>query len=264
MSHLRKATQGCPTPDVVCGCFAGLLLPQQRELALEMLHQIFPSSQIYAEPDYAAALFASEPRADLAVIAGTGSIVCSFDGKKFDKSGGAGYLLGDVGSGFYFGRGAISKYVAQEIELPANLEAAVAEQFDTLVPAEIVAKLYSEPGAPRRLARLGDPVGKAAEDGADWAMEMVEQGMNALARVTVKHLQRHFSDAIDSTRTISVALSGGLWKGAKVFRSSFEEALDLYRDSQLSKAGKEVLFEIDVLHRPPVSGAVRLARTYFS
>lgn len=45
-------------------------------------------------------------------ILGTGSVACHFDGCQITKiSGGLGYLLGDEGSGYYFGKTLLSRYL---------------------------------------------------------------------------------------------------------------------------------------------------------
>ncbi len=45
-------------------------------------------------------------------ILGTGSVLCYFDGQKITKiKGGLGYLLGDEGSGYYFGKLVVTKYL---------------------------------------------------------------------------------------------------------------------------------------------------------
>src|SRR5438105_3244428 len=83
--HFEKALQGVPMPEAICGCFAGLLTNTDREQAIELLAHYFPKALLRVEPDYAAAL-AAEQDADLCVVAGTGSIVCSNYRGKLVKS----------------------------------------------------------------------------------------------------------------------------------------------------------------------------------
>src|SRR5690349_21416190 len=76
---LRTATYKCPTPTTVCACFAGLVDDSVRKQATSFLKEVFPDvKKIRAEADYVAALAACGPASDACVIAGTGSIVCSW------------------------------------------------------------------------------------------------------------------------------------------------------------------------------------------
>lgn len=51
-------------------------------------------------------------RSGTVAILGTGSVLCHFDGQKISEiKGGLGYLLGDEGGGYYFGKLLISKYL---------------------------------------------------------------------------------------------------------------------------------------------------------
>ena len=83
-NHLYRATENSPAPDFVCGCFAGLLTADDRSRANDILARTFPSAKVRSEPDYYAALMASED-ADVCVVAGTGSVVCSLVNGKLNN-----------------------------------------------------------------------------------------------------------------------------------------------------------------------------------
>ncbi|MFT4521796.1 MAG: N-acetylglucosamine kinase-like BadF-type ATPase [Bacteroidia bacterium] len=79
----------------------------------------------------------------IACILGTGSNSCFFDGEKTHEAVPAlGYILGDEGSGSYFGKILISKYLYKT--LPEDLMVAMDEEFD--INKEIIfSKVYNEP-----------------------------------------------------------------------------------------------------------------------
>src|SRR5436309_909319 len=65
LCNLKAATAGCPRPESVCGCFAGLVDEELRQRALDDLRRLFPRAKLFrAEPDYVAALAACGPGTD--------------------------------------------------------------------------------------------------------------------------------------------------------------------------------------------------------
>ena len=76
-------------------------------------------------------------------ILGTGSVVCHWNGSNdFSISGGLGYLLGDEGSGYYFGKLLISKLLNSELskELTSELTFLLGGR------AELLSKVYGTNG----------------------------------------------------------------------------------------------------------------------
>ncbi len=244
--NLKHATTGCPAPDFICGCFAGLMTDEDRGRAIGLLREIFPKSQITAEPDYAAAYFASAPETDICVIAGTGSLVCSWDGSKMVKSGGRGYLIGDEGSAFQYGRDALLAYLANPLGSSAPLKKCIVDLFDAEDEPSIVSRLYRSPSPQATLARLAKPLALDAKDGQPYAQGSVRRNAAALSSVVHKHANLF----MPWKKTIAVSLSGGLWKTSTVFVDGFAETL----------ARDGIEFRLERISTPPVYGAVRLAR----
>lgn len=244
--NLIHATRGCPDPTFVCGCFAGLLTPEDRERAISLLRELFPGAQINAEPDYSAAFFASEEGTDICAIAGTGSLVCSWDGKKIVKSGGRGYLLGDEGSAFQYGRDALLSYLANPMASSAPLKKCIVDLFEAEDEPTIVSRLYRSPSPQAALAKLAKPLAADARAGKDYATTSVEKNAASLAHVIVRHAQAHLS----WKKEIRVSLSGGLWKTSALYIEGIEK--------QLAKA--DITFKLERIKTPPVFGAVRLAQ----
>ncbi|HEY0867548.1 MAG TPA: BadF/BadG/BcrA/BcrD ATPase family protein, partial [Fimbriimonas sp.] len=152
--NLASATRGCPAASHVCGCFAGLINRETWERGIDRLREIFPAAQVRAEPDYTAALYASPPDTDVCVIAGTGSLVCSKSESGIVKSGGRGYILGDQGSGFHYGRDALVHFLNH----PGSASRALSDEIERLFgsPDEgtIVAAVYRTAPPSTLLAKL--------------------------------------------------------------------------------------------------------------
>ena len=246
--NLTNATRGCPVPDFVCGCFAGLINDSVRERGIGILQDTFPDSeQFRAEPDYTAALFASE-EADVCVIAGTGSLICSREDGKIVKSGGRGYILGDEGSGFSFGRDLILTFLKDPQALSDSARRSIEEVFGSLEETTIITGIYKAPSPATILARLVKALGHDATEGRPYAVESVRHHTGELAKIFIEHVQSHHT----TSKALSVSLSGGVWKSASLFRDTFRQKLETELPT--------IEFDIRRLTKPPLYGAVELAK----
>lgn len=247
-NHILKASGEGVRPNFVCGCFAGLLTQDDRERAEDNLRRIFSGATVRAEPDFFAVLTACED-SDLCVIAGTGSIVCSRKDGELQKSGGRGYLLGDVGSAFQYGKAAMLHFLNEGKEnVSEALRAAIQERFGSLEENEVLAKLYRGGTPAAMLSKLVSAFAKDCREGRPYAMETLESQTEALSQVVMHHAKRHFSGTPD----LSVTLAGGLWEASPIFRNHME--------SKLRSSMPERALTVMRIAKAPVYGAVQLAR----
>lgn len=246
--NLGNAVYGCPIPDFVCGCFAGLINDNVRTRGLNILQDTFPESHHFrAEPDYTAALFASED-ADVCVIAGTGSLICSREDGRIVKSGGRGYILGDEGSGYTFGRDVLMAYLSEPKAISNSALRSIQEVFGSTEETTIITGVYKAPSPATILARLVKALGHDAAEGRPYAVASVEKNTTQLAELFVQHVRDHHPTATN----LSVSLSGGVWKAAAIFKETFREVL--------RRSLPDVEFDIRRLTKPPLYGAVELAK----
>lgn len=244
--NLSQAVRGAPRPDYVCGCFAGLLTEEDRTRAIQLIGDIFPHAKVRAEPDYTAAFWACEPETDVCVIAGTGSLVCSWDGRKMVKSGGRGYLLGDFGSAYSYGRDAMLHWLADRENASPPLKKHVEHQFGSLEEPLVISRLYRAPSPQAMLAKLAKPLIVDAKFGAAYANESLDKNSGLLASVVAEHLSSHIHK-----EEVQICLAGGLWKMSSMF-------IDAFADHLRRATSKSVTLER--IKNPPVYGAVRLAQ----
>lgn len=245
--NLAHATNGCPDADYVCGCFAGLISDDTRYRGEEHLHHLFPRAKVRAEPDYVAALFASPDDTDVCVIAGTGSLVCSAGAEGVVKSGGRGYILGDYGSGYQFGRDALIHYLDNRDTCSENLRRAVVDLFHTGDEGTIVAAVYKSQTPAGILAKLAKALGADARDGESYALVSLERNLALLVEVVQQHVELH----VPKDR-IGISLAGGVWKIAAVLRDRFSEL------AGEALPGRQIA--VSRIVRPPLYGAVELAK----
>jgi N-acetylglucosamine kinase-like BadF-type ATPase len=245
--NLTQALKGCPEPQFVCGCFAGLINQETKSTAISHLRTIFPTAQIRAEPDYTAALYACPDNTDVCVIAGTGSLVCSRVGKDVVKSGGRGYLLGDEGSSFQYGRDALNHFLKESSCVTETLKRAILEQFGSLEEASIVEAVYKTGTPAAMLGKLAKTLGQDAQNGQAYALESVKRNTNNLVDIVVYHVERFIPKS-----HLEISLAGGLWKTCAIFRDSFV--------AELSTRPQGFSVNVARLNRAPLYGAIELAR----
>jgi glucosamine kinase len=113
------------------------------ERALKMC---FPNANIYVDHDLVAAAFATyDGTPGISCIMGTGSNSCYFDGDIVKEQVPAlGYILGDEGSGSYYGKKVLSKFLYNQ--LPPELHKDLETKFK-LTKDSIFQNVYMKPHA---------------------------------------------------------------------------------------------------------------------
>ena len=98
---------------------AGCSSPELNEIVEKGLAQIFPAASILVEHDLLACAYATYQGAPaISCIVGTGSNSCFFDGQNLlEEVPALGYILGDEGSGSYFGKQLLSSFLQRATDL---------------------------------------------------------------------------------------------------------------------------------------------------
>jgi N-acetylglucosamine kinase-like BadF-type ATPase len=182
------------------------------------------------------------------VISGTGSLVCSRSGGRMIKSGGRGFILGDVGSAYQFGRDALMYFLDNREETSPALRNQVVDLFGTDDESAIVPTIYKAQTPATIVSKMAKALGSDAKAGHRYALESIERNMGALAEVVARHASKHMPER----RTLQISLAGGLWKAAPHFKERFA-----YHVQALLPHHEIVVARIT---RPPLHGAVELAR----
>lgn len=108
---------------------AGSITPDRREIVSNALTSFFPNAFISVESDLLGAAFGTcGTSPGLICTLGTGSDVSFYDGEELQPSvHGIGYVLGDEGSGAWFGKRLITSYLYGL--MPKDLEKKFAEKY---------------------------------------------------------------------------------------------------------------------------------------
>lgn len=123
---------------------SGCSSPDKHEVISNGLSLYFTNAYISVENDLIGSAYATcGDQKGLVCILGTGSNVSYFDGTStFDSNYGLGYILGDEGSGSYFGRKMITSYLYKQ--MPEDLRVLFAKQFDA-DRETVITNVYQRP-----------------------------------------------------------------------------------------------------------------------
>jgi N-acetylglucosamine kinase-like BadF-type ATPase len=245
--NIARAVEGCKSPDYVCGCFAGLVGDSEEHKALAVLGEVFPNSKLRAEPDFLATLHAADG-ADVVILSGTGSLVCSKTPIGYAKTGGRGYLLGDVASAYAFGRDAVNAFLDDPDEASIDLRQEIENTFGSLEPSVILKHLYGSEAPAPLLARFAKVLGKDATAGKQYALKSLGKNYEEFSDTVKRHLKMNLPER----EAIKIVLAGGLWKSAAIF----EQTMTL----ELNRSMPDLTLNFSHLKNAPVEGAVTLAK----
>jgi glucosamine kinase len=178
---------------------AGCSSRARNKVIHEGLARFFGNARVYVEHDMLGAALAScGNEKGLVCILGTGSNIAYFDGKRLSETRhGLGYVLGDEGSGSYFGKKLVSHF------LYGTMPAALRRAFDSdygLTRETAVKKVYHTPGANVFLASFAPFLSRHKRH--RWIRGLVAAGLeeffetNIAAYPQYKRLPVHFIGSI--------------------------------------------------------------------
>ncbi len=123
---------------------AGSSSPDKHEVVSNGLSLFFKKAFISVDNDLVGSIYATcGDEEGLSCILGTGSNISYFDGKHVhDSTHGLGYVLGDEGSGTYFGRKLVTSYLYGN--MPADLGKIFAKTYD-VNKENVITNVYQRP-----------------------------------------------------------------------------------------------------------------------
>lgn len=161
---------------------AGCSSERNRTKVHNALSYIFESAKIQVDHDLTGAAYATyqgEPA--ITAILGTGSNACYFDGKNvFQEIPSLGFILGDEGSGGYFGKKLITAYCYKQLPNSLTLEF---EQTFPYRASELIHRVNSVPHANVFLAEFMPFISKHKEN--EFIRKMLIEGMTHFLKTHV-------------------------------------------------------------------------------
>jgi glucosamine kinase len=185
LTHLRgnqDLSQVASKATAVYFYGAGCSSPDRNEVILTALMQFFRNAHCEVNHDLNASAFATwDGNPAITCIIGTGSNSCYYDGVSVSERVPAlGYILGDEGSGSYFGKKLIADYLYKR--LPKELQDAFFEQYK-LQKEEIFHQVYNTNKANVFLASFMRFIVPHKEH--SYIREMVHEGLSRFAEIHI-------------------------------------------------------------------------------
>jgi N-acetylglucosamine kinase-like BadF-type ATPase len=162
---------------------AGCSSPDRRELISNALSKIFKNAFISVDIDLIACIYATTGLSKgICCIIGTGSNISYFDGKKVhDSKHGLGYILGDEGSGTYFGRKLITGFLYGT--MPQELSKQFYNKYQ-IDKESIIKRIYQEPSPNFYLASFAPFMSENLSH--PYIIDLLEKGFNEFIETNIK------------------------------------------------------------------------------
>ena len=220
---------------------AGCSSPDRREVVSNALSQIFKNAFVNVEDDLAAAVYATcGNKEGLSCILGTGSNITYFDGEKIQPGNhGLGYILGDEGSGTYFGKKLITSYLYETF--PPHLHKAFKEQYN-LDKATVIKQVYENPAPNSYLASFSKFLSQHKSD--PFIVDLLKAGFREFIQTNIqsysdyKQLTCHFIGSIAfhfQDALIAVCQENDI-KTGKILKHPIEELNKFILERELTNA----------------------------
>ena len=209
---------------IFIGC-AGMASGGNREAMTDLLRRQYPGIRLHCDSDICNILAcAKDPGNAIAAICGTGSVVYSSANGKLLRSGGGGWLIDPVGSGFGMGKDALLAALEHKdgTGRPTALTKAVEQQLGDTVWNSIRRVCESTPG---QLAAFAPLVIDAWLAGDPTAGEIVERHMDRLAHLIACAKGK-------SPNATELLLGGSLLTSCAPFRESLVRKLPMGLNAQ--------------------------------
>lgn len=178
---------------------AGCSSPDKREVVSNVLSSSFKQAYVSVDSDLLGSAYATcGNETGLCCILGTGSNITYFDGENiFEGKHGLGYILGDEGSGSYFGKKLIIDYL---YGCMPEAEKALFEKTFSIKKETVIDQVYHKPGANYYLASFAIFLGEIRS--GDYGKNLIREGLtefvttNVLGYSSAQKIKCHFVGSI--------------------------------------------------------------------
>lgn len=215
---------------------AGCSSKKMNQVVENALESIFKNAKVTVDHDLKACAYATYRGGNsISCILGTGSNSCFFNGEDFkDQIPALGYVLGDEGSGSYFGKKLLSSFLYNH--LPKEIHQDFVNKY-SLNSEKIIEAVYVNGNANVYLASFMPFIASHKEN--PYFKKMIKEGFKHFISIHVKCYDEYQNSEVHFVGSIS---------------SIFEE--------QLKEAAQEMHVKLGQIIRKPAKGLVEYHRNY--
>lgn len=191
---------------------AGINGADMQDVVYSALRSIFINADLVVDHDLVGSVYATcGDKPGISCILGTGSNACYYDGTSIYQAVPAlSYILGDEGSGCYFGKKLIAGYLYKE--LPSEIHDSFGAEY-RLTNEEIFEAVYRKPNANVYLASFSKFLSKHKEHA--WVKEMIFNGFNSFINTHVTKYKNYQEVPVHLVGSLAVHFQD-------ILRNSFE------------------------------------------
>lgn len=195
---------------------AGCSSKSRNAIVEEGLKSLFPAANIVVKHDLDGAVYAAcQGEPGIACILGTGSNSAFFDGKSINEHVPAlGYILGDEGSGSYFGKQLLAKHFYHQ--LPRHLEELFKDTYPKLTKDTVFTNTYMRPNANVYLASFMKFLSDNRKD--PYVQKMVYRGLSEFIDIHIWQYRDYKSYPVHFVGSIAYFFENTLKKVAETHR----------------------------------------------
>ncbi len=167
---------------------AGCSSPDRREIISNALSKVFKNAFVSVDIDIIASIYAtcgSSP--GICCILGTGSNISYFDGTKIhDSKHGLGYILGDEGSGTFFGRKLLTAFLYGT--MPDELSSSFKDKFN-VDKESVIKRIYQQPSPNSFLASFASFMSDHIDH--PFIIQLLRDGFDEFVETNIKSYPDH-------------------------------------------------------------------------
>ena len=162
---------------------AGCSSPDRHEIVSNALSQLFTKAFISVDSDLLGSAYATcGTEKGLCCVLGTGSNISFFDGQEIHAGKhGLGFVLGDEGSGSWFGRALVTDYLYGK--MPADIAAAFKKEYG-IDRDSVMYNVYQKPNANTYLASFTRFLGNILD--STYAKKLITAGLTEFIESNIK------------------------------------------------------------------------------
>ena len=162
---------------------AGCSSPDRHEIVSNAISQLFPKAYISVDSDLLGSAYATcGNEKGLCCVLGTGSNISFFDGEEvYAGKHGLGYVLGDEGSGTWFGKALVTDFLYGN--MPGDINDLFNEEY-RLTKEDVIYNIYQKPGANSYLAEYAKFMNKIRD--CQYGQELLAKGFREFIETNIK------------------------------------------------------------------------------
>ncbi|MFY0644341.1 MAG: hypothetical protein JXR19_07725 [Bacteroidia bacterium] len=221
---------------------AGCSCPERNSVLKEALASHFNNlEKLIVDEDIAGAAYATcENEHGIVCILGTGSNSCNYDGVHVQKGQPAlGYILGDEGSGSYFGKKLLTQFMYNKMprELAIALQEYGGDKLDNLMVS-----IYNKPNANVFLASFMKFIFNYQEH--PYFQKMIYDGMKHFAEIHVLHYENYSTTPVYFVGSVAHYFQDVLHTVAKdlgfTIKNIVQKPINALSEYHMTKVGNQV------------------------